>query len=77
VLGKLDIYMQKPEIRLLSPHPAQNSIHWIKDLFLRDCGLHLEPLHQPYFCEGIFKIGSCGTICLGCLRTEILLISAS
>jgi hypothetical protein len=22
-------------------------------------GLHLEPLHQPYFCEGIFEIGSC------------------
>jgi hypothetical protein len=21
-------------------------------------GLHLEPLHQPYFCEGFFKIGS-------------------
>jgi hypothetical protein len=23
-------------------------------------GLHLEPLHQPSFCEGFFKIGSCG-----------------
>jgi hypothetical protein len=22
-------------------------------------GLHLEPLHQPYFCEGFFEIGSC------------------
>jgi hypothetical protein len=22
-------------------------------------GLHLEPLHQPYFCEGFFKLGSC------------------
>jgi hypothetical protein len=21
-------------------------------------GLHLEPLHQPYFCEGFFEIGS-------------------
>jgi hypothetical protein len=24
----------------------------------RTSGLHLEPLHQPYFCEGFFKIGS-------------------
>jgi hypothetical protein len=22
-------------------------------------GLHLEPLHQSYFCEGFVKIGSC------------------
>jgi hypothetical protein len=22
-------------------------------------GLHLEPLHQPYFCERFFEIGSC------------------
>jgi hypothetical protein len=21
-------------------------------------GLHFEPLHQPYFCEGFFEIGS-------------------
>jgi hypothetical protein len=21
-------------------------------------GLHLEPLHQPYLCEGFFEIGS-------------------
>jgi hypothetical protein len=41
-------------------------------------GLHLEPLHQSFFCEGIFfEIGSRGTICLGWLRTSILLISAS
>jgi hypothetical protein len=38
---------------------------------------HFESLHQPYFCEGFFKIGSCGTICPGWLRTAILLISAS
>jgi hypothetical protein len=29
------------------------------------------------FCEGFFKIGSCGTGCLGWLQTMILLISAS
>jgi hypothetical protein len=22
-------------------------------------GIHLEPLHQPFFCEGFFKTGSC------------------
>jgi hypothetical protein len=26
-------------------------------------GLHLEPIHQPYFCEGFFEIGSHGAIC--------------
>jgi hypothetical protein len=40
-------------------------------------GLHLEPLHQPIFCEGFLEIGSWGTICLGWLQTTILLISAS
>jgi hypothetical protein len=30
-----------------------------------------------HFCEGFFKIGSHGTICLGWLQTAILLISAS
>jgi hypothetical protein len=40
-------------------------------------GLHLEPLYQPYFCEGFFEIGSCGTICPDWLWTSILLISAS
>jgi hypothetical protein len=25
-------------------------------------GLHLESLHQPYFCEGFFEIRSCSTI---------------
>jgi hypothetical protein len=28
-------------------------------------GLHLEPLHQPIFVWGIFKIGSCGINCPG------------
>jgi hypothetical protein len=27
-------------------------------------GLHLEPLHQPFFVKGFFEIGSCGAICL-------------
>jgi hypothetical protein len=40
-------------------------------------GLDLEPLHQPYFYEGIFRIGSGGTICPGWLPTAILPISAS
>jgi hypothetical protein len=39
-------------------------------------GLHLEPPHQPYFCEGFFEIGSGGPICWGWLWTTILLISA-
>jgi hypothetical protein len=37
--------------------------------------LHLELLHQPYFCED--EIGSSGTICLRWLRTSILLTSAT
>jgi hypothetical protein len=40
-------------------------------------GLHLESLHEPYFCEELFKIGSYGTICPGWLWTVILLIFAS
>jgi hypothetical protein len=32
----------------------------------------LKPLHQPYFCEGFFKIGFHGTICLDWLRTSNL-----
>jgi hypothetical protein len=40
-------------------------------------GLHLEPLHWPYFCEGFFEMESRRTICLGWLWTVILLISAS
>jgi hypothetical protein len=40
--------------------------------------LHLEPLHQPsFFCKRFFEIGSRRTICVGWLRTVILLISAS
>jgi hypothetical protein len=23
-----------------------------------ELGLHLEPLHQPYFCEGFFEVGA-------------------
>jgi hypothetical protein len=40
-------------------------------------GFHLESLHQHYFCEGFFEIGSHETICSGLLQTAILLISAS
>jgi hypothetical protein len=39
--------------------------------------LNLEPLHQPYFCEGFFKIGSHRTIYPGWFWTMILLISTS
>jgi hypothetical protein len=39
-------------------------------------GLHLEPLHQPYFCEGCFEIRSCKLFAQGWLQTVILLISA-
>jgi hypothetical protein len=40
-------------------------------------GLHLEPLHQPLFCDGFFWDTVSWTICPGWLRTTILLISAS
>jgi hypothetical protein len=42
-------------------------------------GLHLEPLPQPFFCDGFFffKIGSHKLFALGRLQTDILLISAS
>jgi hypothetical protein len=40
-------------------------------------GLHLEPLHQPYFCEGLFKRGSRETTCPGWVWTAIFLIAAS
>jgi hypothetical protein len=40
-------------------------------------GLHLDPLHQPYFCDGLFWDRVSRAICLGWLQTEILLISAS
>jgi hypothetical protein len=41
-------------------------------------GLHLEPLHQPFFVKRFFEIGSCELfIYLGWLQTAILLISAS
>jgi hypothetical protein len=39
--------------------------------------LHLEPLHQPYFCDEFFRDRISRTICLGWLWTVILLISAS
>jgi hypothetical protein len=39
-------------------------------------GLHLELLHQPYFCEKFFKIGSLELFAQDWLWTEILLISA-
>jgi hypothetical protein len=40
-------------------------------------GLHLEPLYQPFFMMGFFKIGSQELFCPEWLRTTILLISAS
>jgi hypothetical protein len=40
-------------------------------------GLHLEPLHQPFFCDGIFQDRVSWTICLDWFWTVILLISAS
>jgi hypothetical protein len=43
---------------------------WTQDLYL-------ELLHPLYFCEGVFKIESCRTVCLGWPRTTIFLISAS
>jgi hypothetical protein len=38
-------------------------------------GLHLEPLHQPFFVKGFFKIGSCGLFAEAGFK-PILLISA-
>jgi hypothetical protein len=40
-------------------------------------GLHPEPLHQPYFCDGYFWDKVSQTICWGWLQALILLISAS
>jgi hypothetical protein len=40
-------------------------------------GLHLEPLHQPFIVMSFFWDRVSWTICLGWLRTMILLISAS
>jgi hypothetical protein len=40
-------------------------------------GLHLEPLHQSYFCDGIFQDRVLRTVWTGWLWTEILLISVS
>jgi hypothetical protein len=60
-------------------------IFYISDLdcFLNFCDagvwtqvLHLEPLHH-LFCDGIFQDNVSQSICLGWLRTMILLISAS
>jgi hypothetical protein len=39
--------------------------------------LHLEPLHQPFFCEGFFQDRVSQTICPHFLWTAILLLSAS
>jgi hypothetical protein len=40
-------------------------------------GLHLEPLHQSYFCDGFFWDRVSQTISLGWLQTVIFLISVS
>jgi hypothetical protein len=40
-------------------------------------GLHLEQLHQPFFCAGFFQGRVSQTICPGWLRTTVLLIFAS
>jgi hypothetical protein len=40
-------------------------------------GLHLEAVHQSYFCDEFFEIGSGELFAWGWLRTAILLISAS
>jgi hypothetical protein len=40
-------------------------------------GLHLEPLHQPFFCVGLFWDRVLRTICPYWLQTSILLTSAS
>jgi hypothetical protein len=69
---------EKSEIKL----PAVSSFCNLFFFFFCSTGvwtqdLHLEPLHQPYFCEGFFEIGSHRTICQGWLWTAIFLISAS
>jgi hypothetical protein len=40
-------------------------------------GLHLEPVHHPFFCGGIFQDRVSQTVCLGWLQIVILLISTS
>jgi hypothetical protein len=57
---------------------------WIKKMWCFLCvwywvwtqSLHLEPLHQPFFVKGVFKIGSYKLFAQGWLWTAILLISA-
>jgi hypothetical protein len=40
-------------------------------------GLHLEPLHQPFFVMGFFQDRVSQIFCLNWLRATVLLISAS
>jgi hypothetical protein len=54
--------------RLSSKHEAPGA--WTQ-------GLHLEPLHQPFFVEGFFRDRVSWIVCPGWLWTVILLISAS
>jgi hypothetical protein len=57
--------MLKYILKLCQPPPPALHSGFFVCLFVCFCGartltqgLHLEPLHQPYFCDGFFKIGS-------------------
>jgi hypothetical protein len=60
-----------------------NFVHIDTDFFFflwcwgLNSGLHLEPLHQPFLCDGFFQDRVSGTICPGWLGTSVLLIVAS
>jgi hypothetical protein len=60
------------------PNLQKNMSDFPHELFFFELkAFTLSPLHQPYFCEGFFKIGSHRTICPGWLQIVILLISVS
>jgi hypothetical protein len=66
------------------PHPDYLLIQSLDNCFFLFCatgvwtqGLHLEPLHQPFFMMGFFQDRVSWTICSIWLWTIILLISAS
>jgi hypothetical protein len=68
------IYILCQRKLLILRFPSNLFIFWGTGAWTQ--GLQPESLHQPYFCEGFFKIRSCRTICLDWLWTSILLISA-
>jgi hypothetical protein len=60
------------KVTLLHEYMPMSHISLYSETFFFSCGtgawaqgLYLEPLYQSFFCEGLFTIGSCRTICPG------------